>query len=203
LRQTNQIVIRPAVAQQQVGEIHRKERIPDVAGGARRGRAVLDAAIAEASEGLRVGRVLIGVDRNRRTGRHDARHQLFDCAARGLGRGAAVLLLEPRASATLRRGERPAAAQLGIVEAVDVVGGADQEIQIEGPVLARLEASKTIEHERLAEVTTRAELLVQQQAVASESLRLALQGAGRDVELARDLAQARAADSRWARRSVN
>jgi hypothetical protein len=70
----------------------------------------------------------------------------------------------------------------------------DQEIQIEGPVLPGLEGSKTIEHEGLADDISRSELLVQQQAVAAEPLRLALKCAGGHVEFAGDLAQARAGE---------
>ena len=99
-----------------------------------------------------------------------------------------------RTPAALTGGERPAAAQLGVVEAVDVVRSPDQEIQVEGPVLPGLEGSKTIEHEGLADDASRSELLVQQQTVTAESLRLALQCAGSHAEFAGNLAQARAGE---------
>src|SRR4029453_6081245 len=83
---------------------------------------------------------------------------------------------------------------LGVVEAVDVVRGADHEVQVEGPVLAVLEGAEAVEDDRLARPALRPVLLEKEQAVAPEALALALHAAVREAERARDLAQRRAVD---------
>ncbi len=103
-------------------------------------------------------------------------------------------MLKPCALAPLLRRHASAAAQLGVVEAVDIVGRADQQVQVKGPELPVLEAAEAIQGQRLARCPARAERLVQQQAVAPQALRLALEGGVRDAEFARDLAQPRAAE---------
>ena len=55
-----------------------------------------------------------------------------------------VNALELRAPRPLARPQGAAAAQLGVVEAVDVVGDADQQVQVEGPVLAVLEGPEAV-----------------------------------------------------------
>ncbi len=188
------LVVGPAVAEQQVGQVDREQRVAGAPGCPRRRRPVLDPAVAESAEGLGVGRVFVRVDGGHAPGGDDAGDEFFHRAARGLGVGSPVTALELGALAPLRRRHRAAAAQLGVVEAVDEVRGADQEVQVEGPVLPALEAAKAIEDQRLARRPARAQRLVQQQAVAPEALRLALEGGVRDAELPRDLAQPRAAE---------
>ncbi len=153
-----------------------------------------DGSSRQPPQGDGVGRVLVGVELGPAAGRDHAAQELHDGVARGLGRGAPVAALEPTPPPSLARGHRPAAPQLRLVEAVDVVGGAHQQVQVEGPVLPALEAAEAVEHEGLQGRAAGTARLVEQQAVASQALGLALHGAGRERELAGDLAQGGAAE---------
>ena len=153
-----------------------------------------DLAIRKACEGLRIGRVLVGGEDHRGAWRNDPPDELGDGLPRRLGVRPPVGGLERGALAPLARPQGAAAAKLGVVEAVDVVRGPDQEVQVEGPVLAVLEGPQAVEHQRLGRCALRPERLEQQQAVASQALALALHAAVGEAELAGDLAQGRAAD---------
>jgi len=99
-----------------------------------------------------------------------------------------VTLLEPFSTTPLGGPHRAAPPQLGLVEAVDEVALPHDVIQIEGPVLAGFEGAEAIEDQGLGRRPARPEVLVEQQAVASQALDLALDGAVADPELAGDLA---------------
>ena len=72
--------------------------------------------------------------------------QLFDLSLGCLGVRASKLFFQDLPPGLLSRSHRAAAPQLGIVEPVDEVGCADQEIDVHRPVLAVLESSETVEH---------------------------------------------------------
>lgn len=102
--------------------------------------------------------------------------------------------LEKLAFLPLGRPHRAAPPQLGLTEAIDVVGRANEQVQIEGPVLAVLEGPEAVENEGLGGRFAGSQPLVEEQAVSAEALGLVLDGAVVDTELAADLAQARSAD---------
>jgi hypothetical protein len=102
--------------------------------------------------------------------------------------------LEPRALGPLRGSHRAAAAQLGVIEPVDEVGGSHEEVQIEGPVLAVFEGAEAVEDEGLLGGGPGTQPLVEEQTVAAETLGLALDGAVGDADLSADLSVAGAAD---------
>jgi len=114
--------------------------------------------------------------------------------ARGLGVGTAVELLESSSLFLLRRPHGATAAKLGLVEPVDVVRDPDQQIEIEGPVLAVFEGTKAVENQGLTWGLFGAKLFVEEQAVASEPVHLTLHGAVGNPELTADLAKAGSAD---------
>jgi hypothetical protein len=74
------------------------------------------------------------------------------------------------------------------------VRGSDQQIQVEGPVLAVFEGPESVEDEGLSGRRPGSELLVEEQAMAAEAFGLTLQRAVGDTEFTADLSQARAAD---------
>ena len=82
---------------------------------------------------------------------------------------------------------RAATAKLSLTHPVDIVRGADQQVQVEGPVLAVLEGPETVEDQRFVGSPLGAELFVKEQTVAAETLRLVLQCAVCDAELSADL----------------
>jgi hypothetical protein len=128
------------------------------------------------------------------SGGHNAAHQLLDGLLRGAGVGASVAGLEPDSLALLAGSHAAAAAQLGLVEAVDVVRGADQEIEIEGPVVAGLQGAEAVEGQGLGGGGARPQVLVEEQAVAAQALDQALDGGMGHPELECDLAQAGAGE---------
>jgi hypothetical protein len=105
-----------------------------------------------------------------------------------------VSTLQDVALAELARPHRTAAAELGVIEAVDVVRGADQEVEVEGPVLAVLEGANAVENEGFGRGAARPKRLEDEETVAPEALALALQAAVGEAYLAGDLAPGRAAD---------
>ena len=95
----------------------------------------------------------------------------------------------------LVRGHAATAAQLGVLEAIAVVRGAHEKVDLEGPVLAVLEGVEAIEDESLVGGPSGSEPLVEEQTVAAEPLGLALDGGVGDTELEGDLAKRGAAVS--------
>jgi hypothetical protein len=138
--------------------------------------------------------MLIRADRGKAASGHDPANELLHTLPGRLGIRAAVALLEKRPFQPLRRSHRAAAAKLGVAEAVDEVRGTDQEVQIEGPVLAVFEGAEAVEDEWFRGGLLRSLLLMEEQAVSTEPLGLALEGAVGDTEFAADLAQAGPAD---------
>jgi hypothetical protein len=98
-----------------------------------------------------------------------------------------VLLLEPRTLSLLRGPHGATTAQFSFTDPVDIVRGTDQEIQIEGPVLAVFEGSEAIEDEGFRWRCSRSQTFMEEQAVSAETLGLALERAVGDAELSADL----------------
>jgi len=80
-----------------------------------------------------------------------------------------------------------APAKLLLPHPVHKVRGADQEVQIEGPVLAVFESPKAVEDQRFVGRLLGTKLFVEEQAVAAQTFRLVLQGTVGDAELTADL----------------
>jgi hypothetical protein len=74
------------------------------------------------------------------------------------------------------------------------VRGTDQQVQVEGPVLAVLEAAEAVKYEGLARSLAGTVGFEEEQAVAPQAFALALNTAVADRELAGDLAQGRTAE---------
>ncbi len=94
----------------------------------------------------------------------------------------------------LSRPHRAAPAKLRLTHPVHKVRGADQEVQVEGPVLAVFEGSKTVENNRFIGSLLGTKLFVEEQAVAAQTLCLVLQGTVGDTELTADLTQTGSSD---------
>ncbi len=124
--------------------------------------------------------------------RHDPAQELLHGLPGRLRGGTPEARLEAPPPGLLAGRHRAASPQGGVVEAVDVVGLADQQVQIEGPVVAGLEAAEAIEDQGLPG-KARAPGLVEEQAVAAQALELVLDGGVGDLELLSHLAQALAA----------
>jgi hypothetical protein len=186
------LLVRTAGPNQEIGQVRGEEGVSGRPGLPRRGRLVPDRSAREPSDRPRVACVLVRPQGGGGAVRDDPGQELLDGLARRLGIRPPVAFLELVPLHPLPRRHRAAPPQLGLVEAVDVVGSPDEEVQVVGPVLARLEAAEPIEDEGLPGHPG-TEPLVEEEAVASEPLDLALDGGVRDAELLGDLAQAAAA----------
>ena len=87
----------------------------------------------------------------------------------------------------LRRPHRAATAQFGLPDAVDEMRGPNEEVQVEGPVLAVLKSSEAIENQGFVGDRFGTKLFVEEQAVAAQTFGLELQSSVRDTQLAADL----------------
>ena len=152
-----------------------------------------DRAVGESDPRLGIGRVVVRAQAEGLARRHEAPQQFLDGLSRGLGVRSPVPPLKATSMLLLPGPHRAAPPQLCVVEAVDVVGLAHDEVEIERPVLARLEAPKAVQHQdRLG--LARSPLLVKQQAVTAQPIGLTLHGLMRDLELRSDLPQRGAAE---------
>ena len=105
--------------------------------------------------------------------RNEPCREFLDGLPRGLGIRPAEAGLQKQPLRELSRIVGTAAAEFGVVEAVDIVGDANEELQVEGPVMAGLERAEAVEHDRfLGRGWTQG--LVEQQAVAAEALDVSL-----------------------------
>ncbi len=136
----------------------------------------------------RIGRVLVGPKHSAPNAGHDPFNQLRDRTRGRSRRRPPVAGLESRPVAALSRAHHAAAAELRLVKAVDVVGGAHQELGIEGPVVTGLERPKSVEDEaRLGVPGTVA--FVKEQALTTEPPGLTHHGGVGHAKLAGDLAK--------------
>jgi hypothetical protein len=128
-----------------------------------------DLAPAESPEGGGVGPVLVRVDLDGLARRDDPGNELLDGPAGGLRVRSPDPALESLAGALLVAGHRARASQLGLVEAINIVRGPNEQLEVEGPVLAELEGPEAVEDQGLAR-HGRSQAFMQEQTVASEAL---------------------------------
>jgi hypothetical protein len=117
----------------------------------------------------------------------DTAKQLLDLFLSRLGVWSSELLFENPPLDRLSRPHRATSSQLRIVEPVDEVGCADQEIDVHGPVLAVFEGSKTVEDQRLFGRLVWTALLVKKKTMSAKAVREASHCGVGDACLSRDL----------------
>jgi hypothetical protein len=125
------------------------------------------------------------------SGLDDTAKQLLDLFLSRLGVRSSELLFKNPPFDLLSRPHRATSPQLRIVEPVDEVGCADQEIDVHRPVLAVLEGSKAIQDERLIGRLVRTILLMKKKTMSPEAVREASNRGVRDICLPCDLTKSR------------
>ncbi len=110
---------------------------------------MVDAAILEPVERTGVALMLVGANHRFMALGYDPRDEFLYGLSRGLGIWPPVATLEAAAMSSLPRSHGPAPPEFRIIEAVDEVGFPDQEVQVEGPVVAGLEAAEAVQDEGL------------------------------------------------------
>lgn len=148
---------------------------------------MLESTIRQPLHRARISRVFIGAKDNSAAGLDDTAEQLLDLCLGCFRVRSSKLLFEDPPFHVLSRPHRAAAPQLSIIEPVDKMRCADQEIDVHGPVLAVLEGSKAVEDERLGGRPLGAMLLMKEKTVASEAIREAPHGRVRDARFSGDL----------------
>jgi hypothetical protein len=133
--------------------------------------------------------MLVGMECGRVAGGHNAPKKLLNGLASREGIRPPMLPLEQGSFQLLRGSHRTTASELRVIEPIDVVGGPDQEVQVERPVLAVLESPEAVQHQRLARCRPGSQTFVDEQAVTTESLAQPLKGAVGDIQLTGDLAK--------------
>jgi hypothetical protein len=86
-----------------------------------------------------------------------------------------------------------ASAEFGVVEAIDVVGDADQKLQVEGPVVTGLEGAEAVEDDGFRG-GWRSQGFVEQQTVTPQSLDIPLDRRVPDIRGTGELTQSGAVD---------
>jgi hypothetical protein len=178
----------------QIRQVHRKERVPARPTLPRRRLFVMKTTTAESAKGQGISLVFIRPDRGSAALGHDPSHEFLNACSRCTGIGSTISAFEKGSLSLLSRPHRAATAKLSLAHPVHKVRSADQQVQVEGPVLAVLESPKTVENQRFVWSGLGTELFVKEQAVTAETLRLVLQCAVGDAELATDLTQTGASD---------
>jgi hypothetical protein len=105
-----------------------------------------------------------------------------------------MLCFEKHPLFSLGRPHGAATTKFSLSYAVNEVRRTDEQVQVEGPILAVLEGPEPVEDQGFAGRGAGPKLFVEERAVTAEAFGLALQCAVRDTELAADLAQAGPAD---------
>jgi hypothetical protein len=131
--------------------------------------------------------VFVGSKNDCTPGLDDTAKQLLDLFLSRLGVRSSELLFENPPLDLLSRPHRATAPQLRIVEPVDEVGCADQEIDVHRPVLAVFEGSKAIEDEGLIGRLVWTILLMKEKTMSAKAVRQTSYGGVRDTGLSRDL----------------
>ena len=139
-----------------------------------------------------IGLVFVGAEDDGASRSYDAAKELLNLFLSRLGVGPSILFFENQPFNLLSGPHRAAAPELRVVEPVDEVRGADQEVDVHRPVLAVLETSKAIEDQGLAGCFLRAILFMEEQAVSPETIRQAPNCRVRDTCFSGDLSQPRA-----------
>jgi hypothetical protein len=131
--------------------------------------------------------VFVGSKHDCATRFDDTAKQLLDLFLGRLGVRSSEPLFENPPLDLLSRPHRATSSQLRIVEAVDEVGCADQEIDVHGPVLAVFEGSKTVEDQRLFGRLVWTALLVKKKTMSAKAIGQTSYCGVRDTGLSRDL----------------
>ena len=101
---------------------------------------------------------------------NDSSEKFFDLLLGRFRVRSSVLLFQDRPSEPLGRPHRATSPEFDIVESVDKVRGAHQEIDVHGPVLAVLEGTEAVQDEGLFGGLLRAHLLMKEKAVTTETV---------------------------------
>jgi len=117
----------------------------------------------------------------------DPGDKLLDAAPRRGRIGTAIDGLELYAPSALSARHRAHPTELGVLEPIDEVGTSNQQIEVEWPILAELEASESIEDHRLARRIPGTQRLVKEQAVTSQAFYVTLNGRMRYSDFPGDL----------------
>ena len=149
----------------------------------------MEAPIHESSHGPRIGLVFVGSKDDGTPGFDDTTKQLFDLFLSRLGVRSPEFFFENPPLDLLSRSHRAASPQLRIVEPVDEVGCADQEIDVHRPVLTVLEGSKAIEDEGLIGCLVWTILLVEEKTMPAKAVRQTSNCGVGDTGFSRDLTQ--------------
>ena len=118
----------------------------------------------------RIGRVFVRSKHDCASRLDDTTKQLLDLFLSRSGVWSSVLLFENPPLDLLSRPHRATSSQLHIVEPVDEVGCADQEIDVHRPVLTVLEGSKTVQDQRLIGRLVWTVLLMKEKTMSSETI---------------------------------
>jgi hypothetical protein len=121
----------------------------------------------------------------------DTAKQLLDLFPSRLGVRSSELLFENTPLDLLSRSHRATSPQLCIVEPVDKMGCADQEVDVHRPVLAVLEGSKTVQDQRLFGRFVWTVLLMKEKAVSTHAIGQSSHCGVRDARLSSDLTKSR------------
>jgi hypothetical protein len=135
--------------------------------------------------------VFVGAKNDRATRSDDTTKQLLDLFLSRSGVGSSELLFENPPLDLLRRSHRATSPQLHIVEPVDEMRCAYQEIDVHRPVLAVLEGSETVQNQRLIGRLVWTVLLVKEKTVSAEAVGQASHRGVRDTCLPSDLTKSR------------
>ena len=147
----------------------------------------MEAPIHESSHGPRIGLVFVGSKDDGTPGFDDTTKQLLDLFLSRLGVRPSEFFFENPPLDLLSRPHRATSPQLRIVEPVDEVGCADQEINVHRPVLAVLEGSKAIEDEGLIGRLVWTMLLMKEKTMSAEAVSQMSHCGVRDTCFSRDL----------------
>jgi hypothetical protein len=134
----------------------------------------MESSAPESLKSSWIGLVLIGSDRHLTAFRYDPTDKFLDAGPGGLRSRSAMSGFEKFSLCPLRRPHRATATKFSLSYAVDEVRGTDQQVQVEGPVLAVFEGSKAVEYQGLAGSPLRTKLFMEKQAVTAQTFGLVL-----------------------------
>ena len=156
------LVVRTAMAKKQVCQVDRKKWVPGGPAPFRPRLFEVNLTSLESAVCLGIGLVFIGEDRRNAACGHDASDKFLDTLAGGLGKGGSMFFLKTDPFLPLRAAHPATAAQLGLPYPVYEVRGSDEQIQVEGPVLAVFEGPEAVENQGLVGRCLGARLLMEE-----------------------------------------
>jgi hypothetical protein len=135
---------------------------------------VTEASAIDLLEGPRIGLVFIGSNCRFTPFRHDPRDKLRNASSGGLGKGTAMSGFEKFSPLPLCRPHGAATTKFSLSYAVNEVRRTDEQVQVEGPILAVFKGSKAVENQRLVWSLAGTKLFMEEQAVTAQTFGLAL-----------------------------